>query len=419
MSTVEHSARVTLVALLLLLGWAAPQAGARQPGIQSAPAVEWSGQAQKKKKPPPKKGQAAPKQPSIPPREPFTLQDQQRAVVAGIPDARFWADSESEYARALPATPGPWLILSTGGSDGAFGAGLLNGLTQTGRRPEFSLVTGVSTGALIAPYAFLGPKYDDALRDAYTTIGAIDIFEIGGKGESLLDTWPLRDTMTKRVTPELLAAIAAEHARGRRLFVVTTNLDAGRPVAWDMGAIASKGGEQAVRLFREVLIASISIPGAFPPVMIEAEADGKRFHEMHADGGLGAQFYVAPETQQTSTSTVKLPATALYIIVNMKLTADFYPTERSLISILGRAVDTAIKVVTSAAIDRAYVIAKRSGIPFNLAYVDSAFYAPSRGAFDSDYMKALYEFGVARGSSAEPFRSEPPDNLSRPTKAAQ
>jgi hypothetical protein len=197
------------------------------------------------------------------------------------------------------------------------------------------------------------------------------------------------------------------------------NLDAGRPVAWDMGAIASKGGEVAIRLFREILIAAISIPGAFPPVLIEVEANGKRFREMHADGGLFAQFYLAPDVVLASTSSYRLPATALYVIINMKLIANFEPTERSLVSILARAVDTAIKVVTRASVDRAYVIAKRTGIPFNLAYVDSAFFAPSRGAFDTDYMKVLYEFGVAQGRSAEPFRSEPPEDFSRPTKAAR
>ena len=140
---------------------------------------------------------------------------------------------------------------------------------------------------------------------------------------------------------------------------------------------------------------------------------------MHADGGLFAQFYLAPDALMANTSTFKLPATAIYVIINMKLTADFQPTERSLVSVLARAVDTAIKFVTRTAIDRAYVIARRTGIPFNLAYVDSAFSAPARGAFDTDYMKALYEFGVAQGRGAEPFRSEPPEDFSRPTKAAR
>ena len=130
------------------------------------------------------------------------------------------------------------------------------------------------------------PNTTTSLRDAYTTITAADIFELGGKGESFFDTWPLRDLIAKRVTPELLNDVAAEHRRGRRLLVVTTNLDAERPVAWNMGAIAAKGGDKALKLFRDILLAASSIPGAFPPVLIEVEAGGRKFQEMHADGGL-------------------------------------------------------------------------------------------------------------------------------------
>jgi hypothetical protein len=357
--------------------------------------------------------------PAIIPRQEFTASDQDLAVIPNIPNARFWADSPRDFIRALPQTPGPWLVLSTGGEDGAYGAGILAGWSAAGTRPEFSVITGVSTGALMAPFIFAGSKYDDQLRNAYTTINATDIFEIGGKGESLLDTWPLKDLVAKQVTRELLADVAAEHKRGRRLFVLTTNLDAGRPVAWDIGAIASKGDQQALELVRSILMAAISIPGAFPPVLIQAEAGQTRFHEMHVDGGLGAQFYVAPDALQVSTSDFMLPATDLYIIVNMKLGNDFQVTERSTLGILGRTVSAAIKVVARNSIDRAYVLAKRSKVPFHLAFIDEAFSAPSRGPFDSDYMKTLFEFGYAQGKSGIAFHGEPPDFAKRPTKAAR
>jgi hypothetical protein len=357
--------------------------------------------------------------PVIIPRQDFTAGDQELAVIPGIANARFWADSPQDFIRALPTTPGPWLVISTGGEDGAYGAGVLAGWGAAGTRPEFSVITGVSTGALMAPFIFAGRKYDEQLRAAYTTVNATDIFEIGGKGESLLDTWPLKDLVAKQVTPELLADVASEHNRGRRLFVLTTNLDAGRPVAWDIGAIASKGDQQALELVRSILMAAISIPGAFPPVLIQAEAGQTRFHEMHVDGGLGAQFYVAPDALQLSTSNFALPATELYIIVNMKLGNDFQVTERSTLGILGRTVSAAIKVVARNAIDRAYVLANRSKVPFNLAFIDEAFSAPSRGPFDSDYMKVLFEFGFAQGKSGLAFRNEPPDFSKRPTKAAR
>lgn len=353
------------------------------------------------------------------PRTPFSAADQKVATIPNMPEARFWADSESEYLRALPPKPGPWLILSTGGEDGAFGAGLLSGWSKAGTRPEFSLVTGVSTGALIAPFAFLGARYDEQLRDSYTTISAIDIFEVGGKGESFLDTWPLHGLIEKRVTPELLKEIAAEHARGRRLFILTTNLDAGRPVAWDIGAIATRGDKQALDLVRKVMIAAISIPGAFPPGFIEVEGNGRKFAEMHVDGGLAGQFYVAPDSMLVSTSTAKLPATDFYIIANMKLDPDFQLTERTTLSILGRTVSAAIKFVTRNAIDRAYATALRSGIGFYVAYVNQDFSAPARGAFDPDYMKALYDVGYARGAGPDPFLRKPSNYSTQPEKAAR
>src|SRR6516225_5301576 len=174
----------------------------------------------------------------LPPRTPFTAAEEAAAVVPGMPDARFWGDSVADFEKALPSQPGPWLILSTGGSDGAFGAGLLNGLSEAGKRPDYAVVTGVSTGALMAPFVFAGPRYDAALKAVYTQTSAADVFEVGGTGESFLDTWPLKDLIAKEITPALIADIAAAHQAGRRLFIVTTDLDAGRSVVWNMGAIA-------------------------------------------------------------------------------------------------------------------------------------------------------------------------------------
>lgn len=359
-----------------------------------------------KKKPPAKKTPAnsQKKKTGPPPRESFTLAEQNLAAIPDIPDARFFADSEADYLRALPPSPGPWLALSSGGADGAFGAGVVAGLTESGKRPDFTMVTGVSTGALMAPFVFLGTKYDGRLRDAYTTITSADIFELGGKGESFFDTWPLKDLIAKRVTPELLNDIAAEYRRGRRLLVMTTNLDAERPVAWNMGAIAAKGGDKALKLFREILLAATSVPGAFPPVLIDVEAGSHKFQEMHADGGLNNQFFIAPEPLLVSTSGFRLPATELYVVINTKLAPDFQPTERDTISILARGVSVGVKTLTRIMIDQAYAAARRSGIGFHLATIDPKFSAPSRGAFDPDYMKTLFDFGFEQAKSGIAFR---------------
>src|SRR3954470_8601206 len=278
------------------------------------------------------------KQPEQPSRPDFTADDQAAAIIPGIPDARFWPDSEQDFLNALPPTPGPWLALSTGGGDGAFGAGLLSGWSLSGKRPEFSVVTGVSTGALMAPFAFIGSSRDDGLKRAYTEYNAGDIFEDVKTAESLVDTWPLKRLIAKEVTPELLAQIAEAHKKGRRLFVATTNLDAQRGTIWNMGAIAAKGDEAALKLFRDILAASTAIPGLFPPVLIDVEANGKKTQEMHVDGGLSAQVFVAPESLLNTSSTTKLPATALYLIANNRLNTEFQTTERSLIFVLGHAI---------------------------------------------------------------------------------
>lgn len=345
----------------------------------------------------------------LPPRIPFTAAEDEAAAIPGIPNARFWMDSETDFKNALPAQPGPWLVLSSGGGDGAFGAGLLVGLSAAGKRPDFAVVSGVSTGALMAPFVFAGSRYDEALKKAYTTVTAADVFEAGGStGESFVNSWPLRDFIDKEMTPELMADIAAAYHAGRRLFVVTTNLDAERFVVWNMGAIAAHGGEDARKLFVKVLLASASVPGAFPPVLIDVEADGKRFAEMHADGGLGGQFFVAPPALMATTSDYRLPATALYVVVNTGLERDFKVVERFAPSILTQAVGAAVKVDTRLMLTLSYAAAKRSGIPFNVASIPASFDAPSRGAFDPKYMGALFQVGYEQGRSENPFSPEPP-----------
>jgi hypothetical protein len=363
----------------------------------------------KKPPPSPQPAPAAAGQPQkFPPRTPFTAADDAVAGIPGMPDARFWADSESDFSGALPPQRGPWLILSTGGADGAFGAGLLAGLSAAGKRPDYTVVTGVSTGALMAPFIFAGARYDAALQAVYTQTSAADIFEVGGTGESFLDTWPLREFIAKQITPALLADIAAAHQSGRRLFIITTDLDAGRSVVWNMGAIAAYGGDAALKLFRSVMLASGSVPGAFPPVLIDVEGKGKHFAEMHVDGGVGGQFFVAPPALMASTSSYKIPADALFIVVNSGLQPDFQLVDRTTPAILAQSVSTAIKADLRILLDRAYVAAKQSGIGFNVATIPAGFNAPSRGAFDPNYMKALFKVGYDQGNSANPFADEPP-----------
>jgi hypothetical protein len=347
-----------------------------------------------------------PKQPEQPTRPDFTAEDQAAAIIPGVPDARFWADSEKDFRAALPATPGPWLALSTGGGDGAFGAGLLNGWSESGKRPEFSVVTGVSTGALMAPYAFVGSSEDPGLKRAYTENNAGDIFEDVKTPESLVDTWPLKRLISKEVTPELLTKIAAGYKAGRRLFIVTTNLDAHRGVVWNIGAIAAKGDAAALKTVRDILAASTAIPGLFPPVMIEVEVNGKKTLEMHADGGLAGQVFVAPETMLNESTASKLPASELYVIANNRLTPEFQMAERSLISVLAQSISVGVQAMLRVNVDRAYAAAKRSNVPFYLSYPALGADQQGKGAFDTEFMKGLFEQGAARGKTGAPFTQD-------------
>jgi Patatin-like phospholipase len=347
-----------------------------------------------------------------PPRIPYTADEAAAAVVPGFPDARVWGDTVADFRKVLPSNSGPWLAMSGGGADGAFAAGLLNGWTQTGKRPEFTVVTGVSIGALLAPYAFLGSKYDDELRQAITTITGADIFEDRPTHESFLDTWPLRRLIEKRVTPELVAGVAAEHRKGRRLLVVTTNVDSGRRVVWDMGAIAQKGDEAAVKLFRDVLLASSAIPGFFTPVLIDVEANGKKFQEMHIDGSVTAPFFVAPEAALEPDSKLRLPATELYIVLNGRLSTDFYPPERTTVAILSRLISVVLRTGLRAESMLFAANAQRLGVPMQIAQVSDSFNHPARGLFDEKYMNALYEHGVERaknGTAFEPIGQAEPE----------
>jgi predicted acylesterase/phospholipase RssA len=414
--TLPAAAAVVIAAPFLApLGLAA--APVQVPGLtKSAPIVghlRLAAQTRAKRGgPPPPEAKSS----ELPPRTPYTAAEALVATVPGMPDARFWGDSDADYKAALPSQPGPWLILTSGGADGAFGAGLLNGLTEAGKRPDYTVVTGVSTGSLIAPFAFAGPRYDEALRKAFTEVTAADIFEAGSStGESFVNSWPLRDFIAKQITPQLMADIAAAHRAGRRLFVVTSDIDSQRSVVWNMGAIAAHGGDDATKLFCKVLLASASIPGGFPPVLIDVEAAGKRFQEMHVDGGLGGQFFVAPPSLMASTSDYRLPATQLYIVVNTGLQRDFKVVDRFAPTILTQSIGMAVPVDTSLMIDRTFIVAKRSGVEFNVATIPASFNAPSKGPFDPEYMKALFQVGSVQGKGVTAFAAQPPPPPSGPT----
>lgn len=365
-----------------------------------------------------------------PPSEQLTSID-----VLGVPDSRFWADGDpapvvAYYERVLrrrisAAQPGRggrmppahFLALSGGADNGAFGAGVLNGWTETGQRPEFDMVTGVSAGALIAPFAYLGPGFDDRLRALFTEIAPADVVLLGRVAfsvlfrEALADTAPLARLIERHADEAMLQAIAAQHERGRLLLIGTVNLDVGRPVVWNIGAIAASGHPDALRLIRRILLASSSIPGAFPPVLIDVELGGRRFQEMHVDGGAAMQVFLYPPRLRPRAvlgrAGVQRETTA-WVIRNGRVDVAISDPPGGLFSITRRSAQTLLHFSSINDIDRIYLTTYRDNIGFRLQSIGQEFDAPRPGPFDNSFMRALFAHGEARGRDLTSWRTTPP-----------
>jgi predicted patatin/cPLA2 family phospholipase len=310
-----------------------------------------------------------------------------------------------------PLPPAYYLAVSGGGDDGAFGAGLLVGWSQQGGRPDFKLVTGISTGALIAPFAFLGRGYDPALEAVYTGINQDNVLVqrsllAAVTDDGLADTTPLFGLISHYVDDAMMAAIAREYDRGRLLLIATTDLDHGRSVIWNIGAIAKSGRPEAKTLISRILLASAAIPGAFPPVMFDVEVAGQRYQELHVDGGAVAQTFLYPPTISTRGSGRTRTA---FIIRNSRLNVPFSETKRQTLSIAGRAISTLITASGVGDIYQIYLTTRRDGVGFNLAYIDSGFSEPYKSPFDQAYMTKLFNYGRDKARAGYPWRHQPPD----------
>lgn len=313
--------------------------------------------------------------------------------------------------------PAVYLAVSGGGDAGAFGAGLLNGWTAAGDRPQFKLVTGISTGALIAPFAFLGTKYDARLKDFYTNVGPADIVEKRSPlaaltGDALADNRPLWNRVAKEVDRALLDEIAAEYEKGRLLLIATSDLDARQPVIWNMTKIASSRDPRALDLFRAVMVTSAAIPGAFPPTMIDVEAGGKSYQEMHVDGGATAQVFLYPPSLRGTATGRAMGGVErereAYIIRNSRLDAEWAEVERWTMSISGRAISSLINTQGIGDLYRIYSTTQRDNVDFNLAYIPKTFNEPHPHEFDTEYMRKLYDLAYAMAVKGYPWQKAPP-----------
>lgn len=310
-----------------------------------------------------------------------------------------------EHRLATPGASGAVLALSGGGANGAFGAGVLVGWTETGTRPQFDIVTGISTGALAAPFAFLGAEWDDELREAYTGGGADDLLSPRALAAlispGLFIAAPLRRLVDRNVTAELLRQIAAEHANGRRLLVVTTNLDTEESVVWDMGQLASQGDEQALILFREVLVASASIPGVFPPVMIAGIQGDQIISEMHVDGGVNIPFLGVPETLLASGGQMNGSERAsIYVLINGQTGRTQQVVRGSLPAILARTYESMSKATTRTHLAANAAFAARSGATFRVASIPAELDASSL-KFDQESMSRMFELGRTQAAAGQ------------------
>ena len=365
------------------------------------------------------------------PAVPFELSTQ--ATVAGFPagiryfprdatdvkefERDFLRSNEIEkaYSKVDSLPPNAYLAISGGGDNGAFGAGLLNGWSRAGTRPVFKLVTGVSTGALIAPFAFLGPAYDERLKALYTGISFDDVAKerwilSAIYSDAMADNAPLQRLVKKSITGEMLDAIAAEHDKGRILLVATTNLDVRRPVIWNVTEIAATRLPGALDLVHKILIASAAIPGTFPPVMIDVEAGGKRYQEMHVDGGTATQVFVYP-------SALKLHELAqrdrtLYLIRNARLDPEWAEVDPRTLPISFRAITCLIHNQGLGDLYRIYAITRRDHVKFRLTFIPSTFQSPHPGEFDTAYMRDLFAVGEKMALEGHEWSEHPPVLLS-------
>jgi len=352
------------------------------------------------------------------------------AQVPGIPDARWWGDvpmpSPPSTVDAAPheqgagyqrpvGTPLRVLAISGGGANGSFAAGLLNGWTHSGTRPSFDIVTGVSAGALAAPFAFLGAEYDGTLRELFGGSTG-DIVTMRSRlvallGDSLADPKPLQALLERHFTGAVMEAIAAEHRKGRRLFVGTTNVFASRLVIWDIGVIAASGQPGSLDLIRRVLLASSALPILLPPVYLEVGAAGRRYSEMHVDGGMTRQVFIAPpgfDWPALGRARGTDGRVEFYVIRNGRARPEYMSMPDSLVPLGEHAMHLLAFSEGIGDLYQIYFRAQKEQATFRAAWIDDSFAAPWSQWYDPAYMRALFEQGMRQALQGEVWHTLPP-----------
>lgn len=366
-----------------------------------------------------------------PPPEIVTLAD-----IPGMPRCRYWGDDEGPNAAEIskktrtqitsqpgyrPDAPVHFLAISGGGQEGAFCAGLLAGWSASGERPEFQCVTGVSSGALLAPFAFLGSEYDYVSQELFSKYSTKDIinkriFSALFSGKSLASNKPLKAVLMSYLTPSVMEEIAKQHARGRRLFVSSTHLDSQRPVIWDLGAIASSGHPGAYDVLINAILASSAFPGVFPPLLVEVEQNGKIYEEMHVDGGLTGQVFITPYNYDIAAALDRLglhgPA-HVYVIRNGTLWPEVTEVKPRNVPILIQTADTFVRSMTFNGMYHIYQDTQKYGLEFYAAYLPVSFRDNPDEPFDKRYMKELFDLAYDSANEGYAWDRKPPEFADR------
>lgn len=340
---------------------------------------------------------------------------------AGFPGVRLSVDQADDALRQAADRLAPMrsllsrdefniLALSGGAAGGAYGAGVLTGLSKADRRPDFAIVTGVSTGALIAPLAFLGSSWDERLTDAYVGGHAAELLSLrrlnSALGPSIFKGESLDRLVETFVDQAMVEAVAAEHLRGRRLLIATTNLDSQRAVVWDMGEIAARGGEEALKLFRTLLVASSSVPGIFPPKLIDVEVDGRPHQEMHVDGGVAAPLFLMPDALlHWRNLGPRFRRGRVHVIVNTVLDPAPQSTPPGVASIMSRSFDTMLRFSYRQALSLAAGFCSRHNLPLSVASIPSSFEGFNLLKFETDLMRRIYDAGVDQAMAGTAWTS--------------
>jgi predicted acylesterase/phospholipase RssA len=352
-------------------------------------------------------------------RQSYSLAQMTAATVGFESNLRFFPEQQDDLVAHLGWDPGAGgrlpeptgrfdvLALSSGGPDGAYGAGVLNGLTDSGTRPDYEIITGVSTGALIAPFAFVGSRYDELIRKIYTgdllrkVLGLPSVFAAVG-GQSLYPARRIPDFMNRYVDEKLMAEIAAEHARGRRLLVATANLDNNNLTVWNMGRIAALPDSAGLAVFREVLRAAIAIPGALPPVAVETQSGGQSLSELHGDAGILAAFYAEPDFVPAAFVTQRGgERPRIDVVIHNQIDALTAPAKANALKLAGRSVSNLIRTSIKLMLDALIEDTDAAGIALRYTYLPPEWHTATSLEFDAKYMRTAYDLGYNRAISGE------------------